>query len=920
MKKTYLSAAIAISLLLAGCGGKSAEEHYAAASALVGKQQYNEAIIELKSAVSAAPENADYRILLGRIYMQTGDFFSAEKELGKALENGAPLNEVALELIQSSYRAENYQAVLTPFKNESTLSESIQRYTAFYRTMTDIEMGVAEPSMATFDKLLEAPEADLQQFAKAIMQIKENNSKDALKLLETISETAPIDVEALLLRAQLKVTLAQTPEALVDFYDYLNRVPSALRTRLTVAQLQLKEQQLDKADEELKRILRFAPDHGFTNYLKAMIAFDQQEFNTAKEHIDKAIANRYNTTPARILAGLTYYRLGLNSQALAHLSNVQAQLGVYPPAQRLLTALQLQAGELTEAAGSLNSRTLTSDDITLAASTAFQLVRAGEARLANDIIKRIEDAGLTQDSRALTVLGQLKLGLPDQVGEALKNLEQALVLDPSRHDARLALAASYIRQKDFTKAAALGDEWLKKPETANAGYNLKAITSMLTGQMQEAERLLEQATLANAENPFTRYLSAALAQHNQESDKAITLLNETLELQPDYTPALLSLYGISKGLKHDVAPVISRIKETQKAFPQNQALHALLLNVYQQEQRNADIIAFLEPQLKTAENLGPNAYAILAGAYAAERQLPQALAITERWYKQDERNQQAALAHVNVLTLSNKHQEALTIVEQQLRRDTKNERLLLLKFALQAELNNHKDALETYAALPIEMANQPIVLFHKGRVQLNAGQISPGLATLQQSYDASPSPLTALAIAETQAKDISFQRATRFLEEHFDKHGRDDIRLYSFYGSLLIEADIQKAKVVYAEILEKQPDNPLILNNYAWILAASGTPKEAQPYAEKALTILPQNPDVIDTYGKIMKLQGDHKKAAELFLKSLAIRPAHAEVELNYAEALIQLNELSKAQDVLNNVSAQTAEQRSRLQQLKSNL
>ncbi|WP_268964480.1 XrtA/PEP-CTERM system TPR-repeat protein PrsT [Rheinheimera sp. UJ63] len=918
MKKTCLSAAILLSLMLTGCGGKTPDEHFAAATELASQQRYNEAIISLKSAVAGAPENADYRVLLGRMYMQSGDFSSAEKEFGKAIENGLSINDMGLDLIQSFYRSENYQAVLNYFTEESGLSDSLQRYLSFYQASANIEMGTPENALTTFDQLVNAEEADLQTMAQAVLSIRNNEPQEALTLLESFNEESPIALEMLLMKAQLKSNLQQREAALEDFYAYLKQVPSSLRTRLIVAQVHLSLQQADKANEQLALILRFAPTHGLTNYLKAMIAYEKKDFTLAKEHIDTAITSRFNTASSRILAGLVNYELGLNSQALAHLTSVQDQLSIFPPAQRLFTALQLQAGEFTQAAKSLTSQTLTEDDLSLAASTAFQLMRSGEATLANDIIRKIEDAGLNKNSQALTQLGQLKLGFPDQTESAINDLEQALILDPSRHDARLILAASYIRQQQFDKASALGDEWLLQPETTNAGYNLKALAAMMTGKQNEAEQLLIKAEAADVENPFTIYLQAAVAQQNADSDKALELLNKTIKIKADYVPALTSIYRINKGLSQDVTPFITTLQETQKAYPENQELLLLVLNIYQQEGLHSATVQLLEDKVSKSENLGPSAYLALANAYAAQQQLPQALALTERWYKQDERDQQAALAYANVLSISGKFKDALQVTEKQLQNSPTDQRLLLAKFALLSELNNPKEALETYTKLSQEVANQPRVLLQKGRVELAAGQARLGLASLQKAYDKEPSVLTAQAMAETIAQTDSFDKAVKFLEKHFAEHGNDNQQLYSFYGSLLTEVDSNKAREVYESIAKAQPEDPAVLNNYAWVLATSGFAAEAQPYAEKALAILPQHPDIIDTYGKIMQLQGKYQEAADLFEKSLVIRPEHAEVQLNYVEALIKLNQKVKAAEVLNSVQPKTPSQTTRHNQLKS--
>lgn len=920
MKKTCLSAAIALSIILSGCGGKSAEEHFASATEFAQQQRLTEAIIELKSAVAAAPDNADYRVLLGRIYMQTGDYISAEKEFQRALQNGTALPEIALELIQTSFRAENYKQLLEPLAGEDALSDSLQRYLSFYRALTEIEMGTGENALPIFDKLVDAAEQDLQQFAKAMLQIRSNAATEALATLEAVDANSYTATENILFRAQLHSALGNDDASLALYYDYLKLVPTALRSRLSVAQLELKKQDLDKARAQLDQILRFAPEHGLTNYLSAIVAFEQKDINKAKEYIDRAIANRFSTTASRILAGIIYNQQGLNSQALAHLASVQSQLSVYPPAQRLYTALQLQAGELTSAAGSLSTTNLTADDVNLAASTAFQLLRAGETTLANDILRQMEDAGLTQDSRALTAIGQLKLGIPEQMTAGVRDLEQALLIDPGRHDARLTLAASYIRQQQYDKAAALADEWLKQAETANAGYNLKALTAMLSANFTAAEEFLTQAEQADDKNAFTQYLLAAVAQNQEQPDKAISLLQKAVSIQPDYVPAYLGLYGINKSLNKDISTIVNQIREAQQKAPDNQALLGLLLTIYQQEQQFDAIVTLLEPRLNDKDGFPAAGYPALANAYANQQKLPQALAVTERWFKQDERNQQAALAHANMLALNKKSKDALAIIDNLMKRQPNDTNLKLVKLALLNDVADYPAALALLEQLPKELSSQPQMLFHKGRMQLLAGQITPGINTLQESYNASPEPFTAIAIAEALAKDVSYRRAVRFVEEHLDKYGKTDARLYSFYGSLLIQDDLEKARKIYHEIYENDPENPLILNNYAWVLAATGAAAEAQPYAEKALNKLPQHPDIIDTYGKILKLRGMHKEAIAQFEKSLAIRPNHAEVQLNYADSLIQNGDKTKAREVLVKVNAETAEHKQRQQQLTAAL
>jgi predicted Zn-dependent protease len=191
------------------------------------------------------------------------------------------------------------------------------------------------------------------------------------------------------------------------------------------------------------------------------------------------------------------------------------------------------------------------------------------------------------------------------------------------------------------------------------------------------------------------------------------------------------------------------------------------------------------------------------------------------------------------------------------------------------------------------------MLYHKGRIQILNKQVSPGLETLNTSYNMTPHPVTAIAIAGAYAKDVSYRRAVGFIEEHFAKHGKNNAGLRAFYANLLIEDDVNKAVVEYRELVSETPDNLIALNNYAWVLLEVGRIDDAKSYVEQALKINNSHPDVLDTYGRVLLEQGELAKAKAQFEQSLALRPGNAEVQLNLAHALILNGEQAQATKVL---------------------
>ncbi|KKO46904.1 hypothetical protein WG68_02905 [Arsukibacterium ikkense] len=918
MKKLSLSTVLLLAAL-GGCSGKDAADHYQDALKYSQNNQFNAAVIELKSAISQAPDNIDYRLLLARVYVTVGDVVSAEKEYERALRNGADPESIAVETIQTSYLAENYQSVLSLFSETAGLSPKTQHYLKFYRALADVELGAADNAVVIFDELVNSEYPDLARYAEAALLLNARNIEQALTTVQQVASDSIIAKEALLLQAQLQLLSKDLDNAVVNLQDYVAQVPRALRVRLLLAQTYVQQQQFAAADEQLLFILQMAPEHGLTNYLKATIEYQKKNYPKAKEHIDKAISARFSNAPSRILAGIIHHQLGLEVQALSHLSNVKNSLHTYPPAQRLYSLLQLRAGETADAATSLSQSQLSEQDLSLVASTAFQLISKGDDSLAAEIISRYENMVVPQDGQSLSTLGSLKLGLPNRNAEGIKNLEQALMMDPGLHDTRLVLAGSYIRQQQYDKAAELAEEWLKTPETLNAGYNLKALTYLLQKDLANGKLMLAEARKADSENVFTLYMLAAVARDESNIEQSDTLLKQAIALRSDYVPALIAFYS---SMQQQGTPevALAAVEKSHKAHPDNNQIRMLLANLYQSSNRYADVISILKPISDTQQQFTPAFYTLMVNAYVRTNQANLALALAERWYNSDDKNIQAGLAYSNLLANARRFKDAIVVLDKLLRIHPKQAVLLRTKIAAQSENGDHKGALATFELLPAEIANSAEMLFHKGRIQILNNQISPGLETLNKSYSMSPQPVTAIAIAGAYAKDISFRRAVSFIEQHFAQHGRNSNELNAFYANLLIEDDVNKAVTVYSEIVQQAPDSLIALNNYAWVLLEVGRVAEAKTYAERALKINNRHPDVLDTYGKVLMMQGDHANAKAQFEQSLAVRPNHTEVQLNLAQVLILIGDQDQASKVLAAVKTDNTKDQNRARALQQQL
>jgi len=114
-----------------------------------------------------------------------------------------------------------------------------------------------------------------------------------------------------------------------------------------------------------------------------------------------------------------------------------------------------------------------------------------------------------------------------------------------------------------------------------------------------------------------------------------------------------------------------------------------------------------------------------------------------------------------------------------------------------------------------------------------------------------------------------------------------------------------------------------VLNNLAWALHGAGD-KRAASFAGQALKLQPDNPMVMDTYGWILTTQGQAAQGLPHLRKALSKAPDNAEIQYHLAVALFKTGDRARAQGELERLLAsgarfpQEQEARTLLDQLKN--
>ncbi len=95
----------------------------------------------------------------------------------------------------------------------------------------------------------------------------------------------------------------------------------------------------------------------------------------------------------------------------------------------------------------------------------------------------------------------------------------------------------------------------------------------------------------------------------------------------------------------------------------------------------------------------------------------------------------------------------------------------------------------------------------------------------------------------------------------------------AFLGDLYHEqGEEEKAFEAYERTLRNDPDNVLVLNNYAYFLALKGQDLDkALEMSTKAVMIEPDNPTYLDTHAWVLYMRGDYKEAEKYMKKALKL-------------------------------------------------
>jgi putative PEP-CTERM system TPR-repeat lipoprotein len=145
--------------------------------------------------------------------------------------------------------------------------------------------------------------------------------------------------------------------------------------------------------------------------------------------------------------------------------------------------------------------------------------------------------------------------------------------------------------------------------------------------------------------------------------------------------------------------------------------------------------------------------------------------------------------------------------------------------------------------------------------------------------------------------------AERFANSWLAEHPTDGRFRLFLAESATARRDYPAAAKQYEDLLQSQPNSPILLNNLAWVTGQMKGAK-ALEYAQKANKLAPNQPVIMDTYAVLLADSGDTGQALQVLQKAVELAPDAADIKLNLAKVQIKAGKPEAARKTLGELAS----------------
>ncbi|WP_111641488.1 tetratricopeptide repeat protein [Marinimicrobium alkaliphilum] len=846
---------------LSGCsreGGRQQMEDYLNRAELYRDQgQYRAAMLEATNAMNAAPDAPEPALFMADIFNTLGAGRRASGLLEEFQDDHG--DAVALALARSYLlqgRFLSAEEVLEPYEPGN---DADRRLKALYLVDADRMRGRLDESEAGYRELLEQYPGDVViRLRLAENLIFQGRPDDAETYLSQLRQDAPENPEAFQFSAIAALQRENYERAEAWLTEALLHIPTV--------DLMLPERAaiLELLSETLTALGRTSEAMIYTRVL----AEDSPESFEAQQKLTDAIA---------------YAEAGSLDEAETLLRELLEENPESQQAGLLLGMVKLSQGDV-EAAEPLLTQAV---DVETAGTQAIQALAMAQAQMGNVDMAL---ASLARSVRArpdnitlLSLYGALALNTEDHREQGYLALQKALARDPHRGGLRLALARYHFQQDEREQGMAqLRSAFNYQP--ANWPVTTAYVNELLRqGQMSELSQVIDTLKSAAPRARETAMFEAQYRFRDDQPEQAVSQLRELLQREPGYARA----HGVLAQMYYEqgqTGPALASLERLLPLEPAND--QALRFGVEIIRSGSADI----EPQAWLASlpaedpTLRANVTALRAMLYRDAGDLVSAVERVDEHEGQqsDYLRQTRSLVYrdraIQLLDAGEPAQSRALIMDA-LSAFPNSRSLSLDLVRIDLHQERYREANAVLRDLRERFPTDTEVALMQARATNAQHGEAQAYRELRQVWDQRPDGQMAISLLNL-ARAVNPEAVPGILTQWAEAEPDSRLRLLYVAGEQQRGGDERAAIATYEQMIERNPEDPVALNNLAWLLKDRELGRATQ-LAERAVTLEPDSAPILDTYGWLLHLQGDRAGALSFLERAAELAPNSEEIQQN---------------------------------------
>lgn len=863
---------------------EKSERYLREAQEFIEKGDGNAAVIQLKNALQSDPGNITARQLLGEIYLRVGNGPSAEKEFRAAIRRGA--NDTKIRILLA-------RAYLLQGKNKEALEEVSGDITnEEVRPDALIVRGQAHLGLREFDKAREAlteadklkPEDVRAKIGLAQSFVSEGKIKEGEAEIDEALGRKPESVEALVLKGELRRLNKDLDGAVQQFDKAVKVNDKNLLARLGRAASLIDLGKDQDAQADLDAVFRRVPKHPLASYLQALVLAKKKDYSAAQETIQQAGRFLDNHMPSVFLRGAINYALNQYEQAVANLERYVQAVPSNARARKLLGATLVRKREAARAIKVLEP--LIKDDtkdaqlLTLLGSAYMQVGKFNEG---TEFFSRASEAAPDVASiKMQQALGSLAQGESDA---AVGQLESAINLDPEARQAGVLLALVKLRKRDFDGALAAAQNLQKQMPDNPLADNLIGAAQLGKNDRVAARATFESALKKKPDFHPARMNLAQLELQDKKVDAAKKHYETIIDQDAKHMGAMLAMANIA-AQEQDRNGVISWLKRASEANPKSLTPNLRLVQFYGRNREFEKAVAVAR-ELSNRQPDNPRVLEALGRAQTAAGD-PIAAVQTYKRLASLNPNSAAILGLVAGAQISAKDPDSARLtLKDAIALDEKYLPAKIALVELESSEKNYEEAIELASELKTTQPDSHYGDLLIGDVLMRQQKYSDAAKAYEDAMK--KSDIATLAIRRFNANRQAGSTDTALAQLQSWVDDKDDRGARHVLASAYLSAEKHDGAIRESEkLLSKEPENPVLLNNLAWLYQQRND-KRAQGYAEKAYKVAPKSAAVIDTLGWILVEQKiDNDRGVKLLREAHEIAPKQGDIHYHLAVGLHQ--------------------------------